>query len=195
MAAVDTCFDQLQADMRCRPYMCTARLLLYFSVILVLMQAAQVLTRDIVSNVSDTGQLISWELTNLSGCRLQIISGGRNMIAGLAVRNRGWCCGSCLGWISGTDPNDPAALAGPPQSMAAGMYIDPNAAPQTASQHAAGPYWPPRVQWDPALQQPAAQQALLSRDPYSVPAVVPVNSLQHSNSLLRRKSGIPAADV
>jgi len=128
----------------------------------------------------------------------QIISGGRDLTAGLAVRNRGWCCGGCLGWISGTDPNDPAALAGPPQHAAAAMYLDPNAAQhaQTASQQQAGgpPYSPARVQWDPALQQPPAQQALRPGGGYAVPAVVPVNSLQHSNSLLRRKSGIPAAD-
>ena len=128
-------------------------------------------------------------------CSVQIISGGRDMIAGLAVRNRGWCCGSCLGWISGTDPNDPAALSGPPQQAAAAMYVDPNAAQHMASQHHGGAHALSRVQWDLALQQPPAQQALRPGDAYPVPAVVPVNSLQQSNSLLRRKSGIPAADL
>ncbi len=47
-----------------------------------------------------------------------------------------------------------------------------------------------RVQWDPAVLQAPPQQP----DPthgYVVPTVIPVNSLQHTNSLQHRKSGIP----
>ena len=125
---------------------------------------------------------------------MQIIEGGRAAMAGLAVHNRGWCCGSCLNWLSGTDPNDPAAAAAAPGSPqhAAAMYLDPNAAQHAASQHNGGPHVAPRgVQWDPALQQASAQHAPTTADGYPVPAVVPVNTLQQSNSLLRRKSGIP----
>ena len=104
-------------------------------------------------------------------------------MAGQAVRHRGSCCGGCLGWLSGTDPDDPSGAGASPHHAAA-MYLDPNAAQHAPSQ-AHG------VRWDPALQQAPAQQAATAAHGYPVPAVVPVNSLQHTNSLQRRKNGIP----